>query len=305
MVPTTPTITVTHFHEHPTALPWTPTSTTTATPTPYTAAAPTLASPPAPLKPRQNSRVGDQAVHCTGDAANDTEALATANAASVEGSAVIIHGSCLISQTLVLRSGRTYLGEGRASTGIDQAPGANLPALVASDSWVNNSTYTGAPVRLAHLSINGRKGSNPLGGPTLVLRSWDTIVEDVQITNSPSDGIRVTSVGSGGSSLTTSQVNGRISNVFVEGSVGDGIRVEESSSSNSCTDWNLLDSWIAGSGKSAINMDNSAGWQICGNHVYGVRRHAIFASNCFGTTVSNSRTARRRLHNQFKFLWHS
>ena len=231
---------------------------------------------------------GELAVHCTGDAVNDTAALAAANAASVEGSAIIIYGGCLTSQTFVLRSGRTYLGQGRANTGITMSPGANLPAVVASDSWMDNATYTGTPVHLAHLYIDGNKKANPLGGHALVLRSWDTVVEDLQITNAAADGIRLTSVGAGGAGSKTTQVNGRISNIFVEASGGDGIRVEEGPKSNACTDWSLLDSWVAGSGKSAINMDNSAGWQIRGNHVYGVRQHAIFASNCFGTTIADN-----------------
>jgi hypothetical protein len=54
------------------------------------------------------------------------------------------------------------------------------------------------------------------------------------------------------------------------------------------TDWDLLDSWIAGSGESAISMDNAAGWKLRGNHLYAVRRHGIFARRCWGTTIADN-----------------
>src|ERR1019366_4931660 len=69
-------------------------------------------------------------VNCA-NAAGDAKAL---NAASKTGDAIHIHGTCLVDQTIVLNGNRSYLGDSRTGTVIRQANGANLPALLASDS---------------------------------------------------------------------------------------------------------------------------------------------------------------------------
>jgi hypothetical protein len=226
-------------------------------------------------------------VHVTcGDTAKDAHTLNSAISGSSAGDAIHIHGPCLITETIVLRGDRSYLGDSRTGTIIRQADGANLPALVASDSWMSNASGTGRPVRIAHLTIDGNKAANT-GTHALVIRSWLTTIEDVQVRSAPGDGIQLTSLGRDGTTrLTSTQVNGRISNVFVTGSGGHGLRVLDPG--NAVTDWDLLDSWIANSGLSAIQMDNAAGWKILGNHVYGVRQHAMYANRCWGTTIQNN-----------------
>jgi hypothetical protein len=224
-------------------------------------------------------------VNCA-NAAGDAKTLNAAIAASSAGDAIRIHGSCLIDRTIVLLGHRSYLGDSRTGTIIRQANGANLPALVASDSWANNTPGTGSPVRIAHLMLDGNRANNTAGS-ALVIRSWLTVLEDLQVRNAPADGIQLTSLGSDGKTrLTSTQVNGRISNVFITGSGGNGLRVVDPG--NAVTDWDLLDSWIASSGESAISMDNAAGWKIAGNHVYGVRQNAIYAHRCYGTTIENN-----------------
>ena len=102
-----------------------------------------------------------------------------------------------------------------------------------------------------------------------------------------SDGIRITNLARDGTTgLQTSQVNGRISNTFVEASGGSGIRVLDTQ--NACTDWSLLDSWIASSGESAVLLDNAAGWQVRGLHTYDTQQHAIYANRCFATQLSDN-----------------
>jgi parallel beta-helix repeat protein len=224
-------------------------------------------------------------VNC-GNTAGDAKALNTAIGGSRTGDAIHIHGTCLVNDTIVLLGDRSYLGDSRTGTVIRQADGANLPALLASDSWMSNASGTGRPVRIAHLTIDGNKGANT-GTNALVIRSWLTTIEDLQVRSAPADGMHLTSLGRDGKTgLTSTQVNGRISNVFVTGSGGHGLRVLDPG--NAVTDWDLLDSWIASSGLSAIQMDNAAGWKILGNHVYGVGRHGIYAHRCWGTTIENN-----------------
>lgn len=223
-------------------------------------------------------------VTCTGKT-SDTSALNTAIASSNAGDQVRIHGSCLINQTIVLLGDRSYLGDSRTGTVIRQANGSNLPAMLASDSWNADTTYTGGPIRIADLTLDGNSRSNS-GTNALVTRSWLTVIEELQVENAPSDGIQITNLSKNGVALTTTQVNGRISNCFVTNSGGTGIHIVDTG--NSVTDWDLLDSWVAYSGQSAIYMDNAAGWKIRGNHVYGVQQHALFANACFATSIDSN-----------------
>ncbi len=223
-------------------------------------------------------------VTCTGKT-SDTSALNTAIASSNAGDQVRIHGSCLINQTIVLLGDRSYLGDSRTGTVIRQANGSNLPAMLASDSWNADTTYTGGPIRIGDVTLDGNGRSNS-GTNVLVIRSWLTVIEDLQVENAPADGIQITNLSKNGVALTTTQVNGRISNCLVTNSGGTGIHIVDTG--NSVTDWDLLDSWVAYSGQSAIYMDNAAGWKIRGNHVYGIQQHALYANACFATSIDTN-----------------
>jgi hypothetical protein len=64
---------------------------------------------------------------------------------------------------------------------LKQANGANLAAILASDSWVNNTSTTGDPLVVRDLTIDGNDASNPTAGDALVIRSWHTPVTDWNI----------------------------------------------------------------------------------------------------------------------------
>ena len=217
----------------------------------------------------------------TGDAARLNSAIANSHS----GDHIQIHGQCLLDATIVLLGDRSYEGDSRTGTVLHQASGANLAALVASDSWSNDWAYTGDPIRIAQLTLDGNRSANT-GTNALVIRSWLTVIEDLQVENAPADGIQITNLSKNGVALQTSQVNGHISNVFVTNSGGTGVHVVDTG--NSVTDWSLLDSWVATSGQSAIYMDNAAGWTVRGNHVYGIQQHAIFANSCWATAIDGN-----------------
>jgi len=223
-------------------------------------------------------------VYCK-NTASDAATLNGAIAQSKTGDHISIHGQCLVNETVVLYGDRTYAGDSRTGTVIKQACGANLPALLASDSWKVDSSTTGLPVRIAHLTLDGNAPENT-GTNVLVIRSWLTVIEDVVVQNAPGDGIQVTNLSRNGTALQNTQVNGRISNCFVTNSGANGVHVVDTG--NSVTDWDLLDCWIASSGESAITMDNAAGWKIRGNHLYGVPQNAIYADRCFGTGIEGN-----------------
>lgn len=230
------------------------------------------------------ARAAQVNVTCANTSA-DASKLNTAIAASHTGDQIQIHGTCLMNETIVLLGDRTYAGDSRTGTVIRQAGGANLAALVASDSWNDDWTYTGDPVRVAHLTIDGNSSANS-GTNALVIRSWLSVIEDLQVENAPGDGIQITNLSKNSVALKSSQVNGHISNVFVTNSGATGIHVVDTG--NSVTDWSLLDSWVASSGPSAIYMDNAAGWTVRGNHLYGVQQHAIYANSCWATAIDGN-----------------
>lgn len=204
---------------------------------------------------------------------------------SQPGDTILFHGTCLTNQTIVLLGERNYYGESKNATTIRQAPGANLPALMASDSWVSNSTTTGDPIRIEHLNIDGNSGSNS-GTNALVIRSWLSRIEDVIVQNAPEDGIQITSVSENGNVLTNTQVNGVIDAVWVKSSGANGIDVVDPGSW--VTDWWLLDSAVQDSAESAIYLQNCAGWVVRGNHVYGVGKDGIHASRCYGSSIEGN-----------------
>jgi hypothetical protein len=223
-------------------------------------------------------------LNCTGKT-TDTALLNNGITGSHFGDDIHIHGTCLIDGTIVLDGDRTYQGDSRTGTIIRQAAGSNLAAMLASDSWASDSHYTGDPIRIAHLTLDGNSSVNS-GTTNLIIRSWLTTLEDLQIEYAPADGLQITNLSKNKIPLKNSQVNGHISNLFVTNSGADGIHIVDTR--NSLTDWSLLDSWVAISGASAIYMDNAAGWTVRGNHVYGVKQDAIFAKNCWATSIDGN-----------------
>ena len=217
----------------------------------------------------------------------DAAAINAAIAGSPEGAEIVIRGPCLINQTIRLLGQRSYRGESRAGTVLKQADDANLSALVASDRYLDNDEYTGTPVAVRHLTLDGNRANNTrVQTAGLVLRSWLSVVEDVTISNMGGDGLRLTSRSANGTGLKNSEVNGRISGNFIRDSGRYGVFIEDEG--NSVTDWTLSDNWIADSGVDGIHMDNAAGWVIERNHIYGVPHHAIHAHRLFATSICDN-----------------
>lgn len=220
---------------------------------------------------------------CTGT--GDSARLQSAINASSSGDEIVISGTCVLTAPLSLRGNRTYRGDSRATT-LTMANGVNLPALVATDGYLTNTSYTGEPVTIRDLTLDGNRGANPSAGSTLVIRSWLTTVENLTVQNSTGNGILVTNTSRGGTTISNSQVNGTIRNVFVTSSGANGIYIEDSG--GGVTDWNLLENWIADSGQSGIKTQNAAGWVIERNHVYGNGAAGIHANRLFATSISDN-----------------
>jgi hypothetical protein len=92
-------------------------------------------------------------VNCVGDAVVDTSLFANATRMSVVGSKISIHGTCLVSETIMLLAGRAYTGDSRTGTVLIQANGSNLIAVVASEGYAQNHSWTDNPTSIAHLTV--------------------------------------------------------------------------------------------------------------------------------------------------------
>ncbi|BCM89394.1 hypothetical protein IAD21_01240 [Abditibacteriota bacterium] len=231
------------------------------------------------------ARASEVRIVCHNDA-GDAARINTAIEGSKAGDEIVFSGTALLNQTIKLRGERSYRGESRAGTVLRQADGANLVALLASDRFLDNSPTTGLPVSIAHLKLVGNHANNKIPTCGIILRSWLSVVDDVEVRSMGGDGLRVTSLSANGTKLTNHQVNGRISNCFITDSGHHGIFVEDPG--NSCTDWMLSDNWIAQSGVDGIHLDNAAGWYIERNHVYGVSQNAIFANRAYATSITSN-----------------
>ena len=225
----------------------------------------------------------------TAKCTNTSTDAATINAAissSSFGAEIDIQGPCLLNATITLLGDRTYSGYSRSGTVLQQANGANLTALFASDSYVNNASTTGSPIAIRHLTLNGNKANNTAATDGIILRSWLSVIEDVHIENMGGNGIRDTNLSANGTALTNSQGNNRIVGNFIEASGNDGVYVQDTG--NAVTDSILSENWIAGSGVDGIHMDNAAGWMIERNSIYDVQQNAIYANRVYGSSIDDN-----------------
>jgi hypothetical protein len=249
------------------------------------------------------SRAQVVSVTCANNASTDANTLNTAigNAYTAYGSPntnftppgpqIQIHGLCLVNQPIVLYGGMSYVGDTKLDTVIKQASSANLQAIVVDYSWTLSGSSVGDNVmRLAHLKIDGNRSANT-SGTCLVVRSWNSTFEDLEIANCAGQGLLFSSAAQDGTILQTgsNMVNNVFRRIFIHDVASNGFNVSDNGSSGSnLTDNWLLDNTIADPGGSAITMDNSAGWVIRGNHVYHVPGSGIAAGRSYGTTIDSN-----------------
>ncbi|MCO1659123.1 right-handed parallel beta-helix repeat-containing protein [Pseudonocardia humida] len=232
--------------------------------------------PPVPLDGPQKLSLAERTVPCR-NSLRDADLINRRIANSRPGDETVFDGTCLVNKTIKLVGGRTYRGGSRTGTVIKQADGANLDAIFASDGYLDNTTTTGLPFALRTLTVDGNPENNPTAKDSIVIRSWQTQVEDIEINGSRRHGVRVTSLSQNGTRITNTQVNGRIASTQINDSGGSGLYVEDPG--NSVTDWQFADNYVAGTGGYGVSLDNAAG--VDGN--YGLRANRIY-----GTGISDN-----------------
>lgn len=253
-----------------------PTKPVPATQTPI----PTATSTTVPEEKKQSGQI---TIVCS-NTLSDAETINAAIEGSQVGDEIVISGTCIINDSIKLLGDRSYRGTSRTGTILKQADGANLSGILITDTYLENRDWTGTPVFIGHMTLDGNSKMNP-GSKTdgIILRSWLSVVDDMLITDMSQDGIKVAYKSENGTDLTTGQVNGRISGNLIDRSGRYGVYVEFH-----VTDWNLIDNWIAFSGADGLHMEDASGWVVERNHIYGVPHNAIYADHLWGSTISDN-----------------
>jgi hypothetical protein len=216
-----------------------------------------------------------------GDTPADATTLQRAIDSSPDGSVIQIGGTCLLDRGIVLLPNRTYTGASRTGTVLRQD--ATMPYVLASSAYVDNSATTGSPLAIQQLTVACSGRGNTDG---IIIMNWQTDVQEVDVSNCGGSGIVDTSQTPNGATIGNTSVNSRFEDNFITGSGASGFRVIDHG--NSVTDGFLLDNRIADSGGTAVLMDNAAGWNISGNHLYNDKSDAIMANRLYGTTISGN-----------------
>ena len=152
--------------------------------------------------------------------------------------------------------------------------------VLASSAYVDNSSATGQPLAIRNLTVECN-GSGSTDG--IIIMNWQVDVESVDVRDCGGSGIVDTNTAANGSAINNTSVNSRFENNFISDSGRYGFEVQDSD--NSVTDGYLVNNQIASSGADAIHLENSAGWNISGNHLYSDAGDAIYANRLYGTTI--------------------
>lgn len=216
------------------------------------------------------------------DNAGDATRIQAAIDASAPGTVIQIGGgTCLLTKGIVLAGDRTYAGGSTTGTVLKQD--GPMSFILASEAYVDNSTTTGDPVQIRDLTVacNGSGGTDGL-----VLLNWQVNVQRVDVYGCGGSGIVDTSVAEDGTAITNTSVNSRFEDDFISNSGQYGFEVRDPV--NAVTDGFFTDSQVAYSGADGIYLENSEGWVISGNHLYGDAGDGIDAARLYGTTISGN-----------------
>lgn len=212
------------------------------------------------------------------DDASDADRLQRAINFSRPGAAIGISGTCLLTKGISLPGDRTYVGASRTGTVLRQD--GDMGYMLASSSYLDNSPTTGQPLAIRNLTVEC-SGSGSTDG--IIILNWQVDVEGVDVRNCGGSGIVDTNTAANGRAIDNTSVNSRFENNFISDSGQYGFEVRDSD--NSVTDGYLVNNQIASSGADAIHLENAAGWNISGNHLYGDGGDAIYAHRLYGTTI--------------------
>jgi hypothetical protein len=216
-------------------------------------------------------------VHCA-DSVQDATTLDDAIAASQPGDEIFISGlagTCKLVEPVTLLGDRSYVGASESGVTL-LADRAGMPYVLASAA---TGRRVGDPFTLRDLTIDCA-GRSAVG---LLVRSWHVDVENTAVESCASAGVDDMTPPA-----TSTSVNSTFRGLVLQ-RCGYGFE-----SGAGVTDGYLVDSWVVGATRAGIEVEDAAGWEIEGNHVYDYSRSypvagdAIDVRMMYATTVADN-----------------
>jgi hypothetical protein len=223
---------------------------------------------------------GTSGVACR-DNPGDAARIQAAIDASAPGTVFQIGGTCLLTKGIVLAGGRKYVGGPTTGTVLRQR--GPMSFVLATSAYVDNSTTTGDPIQISDLTV-ACDGSGSTDG--IIIMNWQTEVRQVDVHGCGGSGIVDTAVAQNGKAITNTSVNSRFEDNFISDNAKYGMEVLDPG--NAVTDGFATDNQIANSGADGMYFQNSEGWVISGNHLYGNGQDGIDAERLYAATISNN-----------------
>lgn len=227
----------------------------------------------------------------SGDTSGNTDGTAI-NAALASGFTPVLTpgGQYWTNQTILLpTAGGAILSSQRWNGAqINQANGANLDAVIASNGWFNNRGTADNPQSVLNIKVNGNAGNQTGGmGHGIVITSFWNDIHDNTIEGTGGDGLRLSAFNRGGTKITGSAVENHVWRNDVRNAGGYGIRVYDptASSGQQYTDGWCIDNIIQDPGADGIRIDDGEGWLVQGCHLYGVTQSGIHVAEASRTRV--------------------
>lgn len=216
---------------------------------------------------------------------DDAAAIQACINASTPGSIVYFPGNHLVGATIQLLANRTYVAPTwytQSTPTFKQKNGANLPAVVASYDWYNNSATAGYPLSLKNIMVDANSANNTTSHG-IVLMNFDSIISECSVQNTPGAGIVISSVSLNGTSVSNSIVENRVEKCKILNTNSYGIYGHDTNGLN--TDGYIEDCIISNPGDTAIYLERAAGWFVRQNHVYACQTSGIVAKTCWSTQI--------------------
>ena len=196
-----------------------------------------------------------------------------------------------INATLVVPGFGSLAGAGEYATYIKMAANANLAAMVINDAYLYNSgtPYSGNPVTISDLTLDGNKAANSSAGDGIILLSYRSLVRDVYLTGIKGNGLTFSDTNLTGTVIANSAVENRAVRVTIDNPGNRGVWVKDTGTSGKVTDGYLTGCIVnSPGGDFAIRVERSAGWFISHNHVYGCSQGGIYLDQFWDTFLHDN-----------------
>lgn len=151
---------------------------------------------------------------------------------------------------------------------------------VAPEAWVNNRAWVGIPVGYKGIVFNG----NGVCARPLVVKNWNSYVQECEFTGSTGNGLEITSINKDGTPISNTNVNTVVTNPKAYANAGDGVAILGTKT----TDIQWSGGYLYDNGGLGLNAGECAGLQMMpAPHTYNnAGGGARFSNYGFNSIVS-------------------